>query len=555
MFRLCAKRSLLRGRGLVTKGIFSEYYSEFMALQLPINRCVWSSRAFGNHNYSWQEPFEEKADAPLGSERQWKMQDGIYHSTAGKAKLLVEQLSQLSAVANAACLLQQWFDDGNHLPKNIVIIVLTDLKRRRRFKHALEVADYIWNKKVYELNDTDHMYRLYFTGQVGTIEDVEKCVEGIPEECSTEVVYNQLISCYIARGMIAKAEITFEKLQQSRKLKSALIFGQFMSLYGGQGDYDKVFKLKEEMSSKDIQPDTRTCNILLNVIAKQGDLEQVLTLYNKMKDTAIPCDTYTHSVAIRAYMATGKEEKALELIEEMMNCRPEDRALANDLMLTVYADHGKKSELKRLWSRIQSSNKVSARTYGVMIESLGKLGLIEEAEDLASKAERKRGRLIARVFNALLNVYATHERMEAAEELMLRIMRERLRPSAVTYRHLVSGYLKIGELDKALEYLRTARESLTYDHSEPWASAFLLVLNHVAERGNVELAENLFESYTSAGPFRSVKVYNTLLKAYLNSNKTPKDFVQRMSDDGFAPNAETIALLKQDTLTKGALCQ
>ncbi|KAH7281869.1 hypothetical protein KP509_36G067200 [Ceratopteris richardii] len=128
-------------------------------------------------------------------------------------------------------------------------------------------------------------------------------------------------------------------------------------------------------------------------------------------------------------------------------------------MLTVCADHGKKSELRRLWSRVQSSNKVSVCTYGVMIESLGKFGSIEEAEDLASKAERKRGRLIARVFNALLNVYASHGRMEAVEELMLRIMSEWLKPTAVTYRHLISGYLKMGELDKALEHLRTARES------------------------------------------------------------------------------------------------
>ncbi|KAH7281849.1 hypothetical protein KP509_36G066300 [Ceratopteris richardii] len=216
-------------------------------------------------------------------------------------------------------------------------------------------------------------------------------------------------------------------------------------------------------------------------------------------------------------MATGKEEKCVEPTEEMMSCSPEDRTSANDLMLTMYPDHGKKSELKILWSHIQSFNKVSARTCKVMIESLGKIGLMRKQRTLPVRLR---------------------ERKEAAEELMLRIMRERLRPSAVTYRHLIFGYLKIGELDHALGYFRTARESLTYDHSQPWASAFLLVLNHVAERGNVELAENLFESYTSAGLFCSVK-----------------DFVQVMSDDGFHPNAETLVLLKQDTFSKGALFQ
>ncbi|KAH7284873.1 hypothetical protein KP509_33G000100 [Ceratopteris richardii] len=223
-----------------------------------------------------------------------------------------------------------------------------------------------------------------------------------------------------------------------------------------------------------------------------------------MKDSAIPGDTYTHPVAVRAYLVTGKEEKALELTQEIMNS-PEDSTLANDLVLIVYADHGKRRELKRLSIHIQSSNKVSACMYSVMIESLGKLGLNKEPEDLANKAERKRGGLIARVSNALLNVYVSREGMEAVEELILRITRGKVTPRAGTYRYLIAGYLKIGELEKALEYLMSSRESLTYDQSKPWASAFSLVLNCVAEWGNVKLARNLFESYNSAGPFSSVK--------------------------------------------------
>ena len=44
---------------------------------------------------------------------------------------------------------------------------------------------------------------------------------------------------------------------------------------------------------------------------------------------------------------------------------------------------------------------LSARSYGVMIESLGKLCLIQEAEELATRAERKTRELVARVYNAM----------------------------------------------------------------------------------------------------------------------------------------------------------
>ena len=49
--------------------------------------------------------------------------------------------------------------------------------------------------------------------------------------------------------------------------------------------------------------------------------------------------------------------------------------------------------------------------------------------------------------------------MKAAEELLMRIQKDRLRPNAVTYRHIIEGYLKLDNMDKALENLLLSRES------------------------------------------------------------------------------------------------
>ncbi|KAI5058056.1 hypothetical protein GOP47_0026226 [Adiantum capillus-veneris] len=540
---LLIRRGLRNGGGLLARTrVFLERRAALAVPETLLSRASYSvldnisGDSHSKYTFAWEEPFEEGAEAEVKDE---------VSSVAGQNGRLSRQLIRLGDDESVTPLLQQWMDEGNGLPKNAAIVALTNLKRHRRYKQALEVANFVWSKKLFDMDDMDHMYRLYFTGQVGSIEDVERCFAEVPENCATERVYNQLMSCYIARGLVAEAEKTLQKLCLSGHPVSALPFSHLLSLYGHQGQFDKAFKLMQEMTEAKILPDTRTYNILISLTLKQGDKEKVLSLYNVMKDTGVTPDSFTCSMVIKAYMGTGMEEEALRLTEEMMNRSPQEHLLANDLMLAVYADHGKEKELKMLWSRIQSSSKLSARTYGVMIESLGKLGLIQEAEDLAIKAERKRGRLVARIFNALLDVYARHGRMEAAEELMLRITKERLRPSTVTYRHLIAGYLKVGQVEKALEYLKTSRESLTYDHSRPWSVSLLLVLHYVGEQGDVELAEHIFETFTSAGPYRSTLVYNTLLKAYLNSNRLAKDFVQRMSNDGFQPDSETHAMLKQ----------
>lgn len=501
-------------------------------------------------SFAWEEPFEVQAvaDAETGEGEGANGRDrkGDPGSRAiGQTGRLSRQLIRLDADACVTPLLQQWLDQGEPPSKKAAIVAITNLKRHRRYKHALEVADFIWSKHLFDMDDTDHMYRLYLTGQVGTIENVERCFAEIPTKCASERVYNQLMSCYIARGMIVQAESALEKLRKSGHPVSALPFNQFLSLYGQQQQCNKAFKLMEEMIDAGIIPDTRTYNILISLSQKQGDMDNVLSLHKSMKERGVAPDSFTYSLIIKAYMGSGMDEETEQLVKEMMSHSTEDRLLANDLMLAVYGDQGKEKELKKLWSRIQSSSNLSARSYGVMIESLGKLGLIQEAEDLATKAERKRGSLVARIFNALLDVYARHGRMQAAEELMLRIVKERLRPSTVTYRHLISGYLKIDQVDKALEYLKISRESLCYDHSKPWLFSFLLVLDYVAERGAVELAEQTFETFTAAGPYRSTLVYNTLLKAYLRSSRCAEGFVERMSNDGFVPDSETLSMLAQ----------
>lgn len=492
-----------------------------------------------------EPPYPVSADKHTGRDagQTQSTMSGAGHSLqAGKlSRLLMMQNCHASVLP----ILKQWILDGNSLPKNMVVVALTRLKRDHRYKQALEVAEYAWRERLYEMNDIDHTYRLYLTGQAGSIEDVEKCFAVIPSELMTEMVYNQLISCYISRGMISEAKSALENLKNSGQLVSVLPYNQFMALYKHLRQPQKALELMEDMKALNITPDTKTYNILLSTSHKLGDIDGVLKTYNAMRKAGVAPDVLTFSVVAKAYVAAGMDQEAASMATEMKRISPENCHLAHDLLLSIYAEQGKREELEKLWTHLQSYSNLSTRSYGVMIESLGKLGLIKEAENLATKAERKKGTLVARVFNAMMDVYARHGMMQAAEALMTRIRMERLRPSSVTYMHLITGYLKVGQPDKALEYLKTSRESLTYDHSKPWFESFLLVLNNIAERGDIGAAEHTFEVFTATGSYRNTVAYNTLLKAYLKARKPAVKYLQRMSNNGVQSDAETLALLAE----------
>ena len=89
------------------------------------------------------------------------------------------------------------------------------------------------------------------------------------------------------------------------------------------------------------------------------------------------------------------------------------------------------------------------------------------------------------------------------------------------------------------------QERVSFDHSKPWLASFLLVIENLAERGDVESAERTFETFTAEGPYRSTSIYNALLKAYVNAGKKTVNFVERMSKDGFEPDSETLELLEK----------
>ena len=56
-----------------------------------------------------------------------------------KAGVLSKHLMKLPRDASVVPYLEQWFAEKNGFPKNVIVVALTNLKRDRRYKQALEV--------------------------------------------------------------------------------------------------------------------------------------------------------------------------------------------------------------------------------------------------------------------------------------------------------------------------------------------------------------------------------------------------------------------------------
>jgi hypothetical protein len=57
-----------------------------------------------------------------------------------KAGILSKDLMKLPRDASAIPCLEQFISENRNIPKNVVVVALTNLKRSRRYKQALEVS-------------------------------------------------------------------------------------------------------------------------------------------------------------------------------------------------------------------------------------------------------------------------------------------------------------------------------------------------------------------------------------------------------------------------------
>jgi pentatricopeptide repeat protein len=181
-----------------------------------------------------------------------------------------------------------------------------------------------------------------------------------------------------------------------------------------------------------------------------------------------------------------------------------------------------------------------------MLEALGKLGKVERAEEIYKVLTKEKGLALGRQYNAMLSVYTRQGLMEQAEAVVEEMEKRGRKRTSITYHHLVNGYLKNLQLDKALETVAKAQAESTFNvRTKPWLVTMDAILNGCAERGDVVLAERHFGELRKLYPKVDVQKFNMLLKAYIVGQVPASGFLQRMQADNIFPNDETLSLLKQ----------
>ncbi|KAF4390914.1 pentatricopeptide repeat-containing protein At4g02820, mitochondrial [Cannabis sativa] len=462
-------------------------------------------------------------------------------SGGGRDTLGKRLLSLVFPKRSAVIAISKWKEEGNSVRKYELNRVVRELRKLRRYKHALEICEWMREQKDIKLLAGDYAVHLDLIAKVRGIDSAEKFFEDLPEGMSDHFTCTALLHTYVKNNLYDKAEALMERMSECGLLNNPLPYNHMMSLYISNGQLEKVPGIIQELK-RNTTPDVVTHNLWLTVCASQNDVESAEKTLLELKKAKLDPDWVTYSTLTNLYIKTGFTEKAASTLKEMEKMATRKNRVAYSSLLSLHTNLGDKEGVQRTWKKMKSLfRKMNDAEYNCMISSLLKLEELKEAEDLYTEWRSVSGTGDVRISNLLLASYINRNQMGMAETFHDRMVKEGISPCYTTWELLTWGYLKEKHMGKVLDYFEKAVTSVKkWDHDEKLVRE---VFKMIEEEGNVEGAEHLLEILRNSH-YVSTGIYNSLLRTYAKAGKMPLLVEERMEKDNVQLDEETRKLIK-----------
>ncbi|CAN4117459.1 unnamed protein product [Withania somnifera] len=393
-------------------------------------------------------------------------------------------------------ILDQWIKEGKHVVKEELQRMIKELRDYKRYKHALEVSNWMTDKRFFIPQPFDIGVRLDLIFRSKGIEEVEKYLDSIPQQFKGFHIYSALLNCYTTERSVEKAEAIMQKVRDMGFARAPLCYNFMMSMYYKTGNWEKMDNIMNEMEGKGIIFDQFTLMIRLSAYAAAGDsdgIDKIAMMLESGKRITLDWNAYT--IIAEKYLNVGQAEKALAMLIKLEGilATVKNKHGAFILLLKLYAQAGKKEEVHRIWDLYKQNQQIYNKGYICMMNSLMKFDDIEGAEQIIEEWESRGLSYDFRIPNFLIGAYCRNGLLRKAEALVDRGLSKGGVPSVITWCHLSSGYIHEDQVSKAIEALNKAILICPPKFS-PSKETLRTCVEYWENQGNVEKAEEFVRS-------------------------------------------------------------
>lgn len=289
---------------------------------------------------------------------------------------------------SATNVLQRWVGEGNQITISELRQISKELRKSQRFKHALEISEWMVSHDEYELLDTDYAVRIDLMTKVFGIDAAERYFEGLPPSAKTSETYTALLHSFAAAKLIEKAEDLYESMKDSNLSFSALTYNEMMTLYMSVGLVEKVPLVFEELKRQKVAPDIFSYNLWISSCAATLNIDDVRRILEEMRNDSVSNEDWMRYINLtNIYITTGhlvnSESNSLIEAEKGLTQR---EWITYDFLIILYAGLGNKERIDQIWKSLRMTNqKMSSRNYMCILSSYLMLGHLKEVEEVINQ--------------------------------------------------------------------------------------------------------------------------------------------------------------------------
>ncbi|PWA59597.1 Pentatricopeptide repeat-containing protein [Artemisia annua] len=511
-------------------GSKKEHLHNYIPNQIGANRKVSASEYIANaaapKTFATDKPFSEVQSSPSSTTKNkgrigilppsisiWR---GRYftteNTTATAGTTLFHKIVGGYKEGSIVPVLDEWVSvEGKPVDQFDLHKIIKQLRKFRRYRHALQICQWMDDKPYLDHSHKDVSVKLDLISKVYGLKQAEEYFDQIPNTQRVWQVYGALLNCYAEAKQLKKAEATMQKMREL-SYSSSLTYNVMMGLYSDMRKYEKLDLLMDEMEQKGIHIDKFTYCIRLNAYAKTAEIQKMEKLLYKMEaDPEVQMEWHAYTTVANGYLRSGDREKALTCLKKSEYLiKPSQRKPAYETLLTLYASTGRKYEVDRVWDLYKNLGKFYNQGYLCIMSSLAKLDCLDDVEKIYREWEGQHKYFDYQVPNLLITVYCKKGLLDKAESLVKNLTESGNEPNASTWSRIALGYVKIDDMDKAVEAMRKSIlggfRGWTVD-----TATLSACLDYLNSKGKLDEAEEIIRLLKEKGHLSEV-VYNSIVK-------------------------------------------
>ncbi|KAL6845718.1 hypothetical protein ACP4OV_024293 [Aristida adscensionis] len=329
------------------------------------------------------------------------------------------------AKRSATAALEKWAGEGRATPAAELRRIARDLSRARRYKHALEVADWMKTYHESDLSESDYGMRIDLITKVFGANAAEDFFEKLPPGAKSLEAYTALLHSYARSKMTDKAERLFERMKDANLSMDVMVYNEMMTLYISVGELDKVQMVAEELKRQNVSPDLFTYNLRVSAAAASMDLEGFKGILDEMSKDPNSNEGWTlyrnlAAIYVSASQLVGSGSSLVEA-EAKISQR---EWITYDFLVILHAGLGNQERTKDIWKSMQmTSQRMTSRNYICVLSSYLMSGQLKDAGEIVDQWQRSKApefeiSACNRLFDAFLNAGFT-DTANSFRELML----------------------------------------------------------------------------------------------------------------------------------------